>query len=484
MMHVLIIDSAPDTRKHIIDNIKTLHELTVIEAGSLEEGVQKIPQVQPLIVLYDLDMHCSNLVDFINETRYETKNCCPVFVALYNKADDIKIAQALEGGTSYIIKKDVSQRAFQKALSHILNDNDHHLKLSEQQLHCRSLSDLSPNPVFLAQKDSLQIVDANRAAASVYGYSRDELFNMSLCELADDPVHATESAGMQTVFETPVFHRKKDGRLFPANTTYRYISKNSSDLVIMSVTDMSLSEKRTAEQQALALMERRSQKNPGYQHFMAMLRGEKNERRRISQEIHDHSAQHLVSAKLKTETLMKQFAGHAVYSELIHLRDDLVAAIRSLRSLTGNLNNDLLPYSTLASSIEELAKKLGSKIRLTCMVDGVESELNSHEKLHVYRIAEEALHNVLKHSPGRSAELLLQQKQDKSIALRIFSHGMNCRDNILNNGMGLRTMQQRGELIGGKVHIKASVTGFSVELRLPANRRKKTFKLHKENVVA
>ncbi len=483
-MHVLVIDSAPDIRKRIIGNISTLDELAVFEAGSLEEGFQKIIHFQPLIILYDLGMHCSMLVDFVSKTRAGEKNYIPFFIALSNKTSDLKSTQALEGGTTYIINKDFSHHEFQEILSHIIHEKEVLLRLSEQQLHCRSLFDISSNPVFLAKRDNLQIVEANRAAASVYGYSRDELVNMSLCELADNPVQVSEAAGMQLVFENHVVHRKKDGRLFPANTSYKYISKNSSELLLMSVTDISLSEKRTAEQQAYARMERRGHRGFGDHHFLAMLRGEKNERRRISREIHDHSGQLLVSAKLKTEALMKQLAGQEVHSEIKHLRDDLAAAIRSLRNLTGSLHNDLLPCATLESSLEKLVKKLGNRIKVTCLVEAVESDLNCHEKLHIYRIAEEALQNAMKHSPGRPAELFLQQKKDKSIALRVFSHGINCCKNILNNGMGLHTMQQRGELIGGKVHIKASMNGFTVELILPGNRRKKSINSHKANIVA
>lgn len=470
---VLVIDPSPAIRKRIISSIKTIEELFVLEADSLEVAFHKIKHFQPLIILYDLEMHCSSLINFISKTRAERQNYFPIFIALSNKGDNVQSMQALEGGTSCIIKKDFSHIEFQRILSRILDKKEGLLRLSEQQSHCQSLFDLSSNPVFLAKKDSLQIVDANPAATSVYGYSRDEFINMSLCELVDDPLQVIESVCKRLVFENHVFHRKKNRRLFPAKASYRYFSKNGSDLFLMSVTDMSLSEKRTAERQALARIERRNMGGFGYHHFLAMLRGEKNERRRVAQEIHDHSGQLLVLAKLKTEGLMGQLAGQDVHSEIMQLRDDLVAAISSLRNLTGSLNNDLLPYTTLESSIDKLVKKIGSKIHVNYLVEPVEAELNSHEKLQMYRIAEEALHNAMKHSPGKYAELFLQQKKDKSIALRVFSRGVNCRGSMFNSGMGLRTMQQRGEFIGGKVLIEASMKGFTVELRLPANRRYK-----------
>jgi PAS domain S-box-containing protein len=452
MLRVLVIDSAPIIRKRLISNIGALEELTVLEADSIEVAFDKITHFQPLIILYDPGMYCSRLVDFISKTRAEGQNYNPFLIALSQKRDDFKSNKELL------------------------------LRLSEQQSLYRSLFELSSNPFILVRSDDLQIIEANRAASDVYGYSPDEFLHKHVDELVADPLKAKKVIRERIVFEATVNHRKKDGRLFPASVSYSYITKNSRELLLISVTDMSIAEKRTAEHQAFARLEGLNGGQFGYHHLMATLKGEENERRRISHEIHDHSGQLLVSAKLKTEELMHQLSGLQIHSEITHLRDKLTAAISSLRKLAGNLNSDLLPCKSLDASIEKLVGQLNSKLTVTCLLEPVEPELTDYEKSHMYRIAEEALHNAMKHSPGRSAELSLQQKNDNSIAMRIFSHGVKRRGCLTSRGMGLRTMQQRGELIGGKVRIEASTKGFTVELRLPINKRKKTCNAVNANV--
>lgn len=468
---ILVVENEPLMRKHLTSRINPCGGITVVETDDLIKAYDITNQLKPLIILYDLELQCSSLADHIVEARGKCPAYYPFYIALSTFRDDVKFALAHESGTNYIINKNFSYLEFRSILSNVLHHKELHNNLLEQQTHYWNLFELSSNPILVVNGSSLQIVEANNMALHVYGYSSGELLKTSLDALAHDPLLVKKIIQQRIVYKGNVTHRKKDGSLFPVEIAFSYFSKEGQDHVLACVTDMTLAKNRISEEKAFSLMHNAKNGACDYKYMSAILLGEENERRRITNEIHDHSGQLLVAAKLSTELLLQKLAGQPFYSDVLELRDNLATTIKSLRELTVSLNNNCLPGNNLEDSIEKLAKQMKSKIDVECFVEPLEPVLTGFEQSQIYRIAEEAMNNAVKHSTSGSAEVVLKQIRNHTLTMRIFSHGINRRKNPVNRGLGLHTMQERGEIIGGKVNIEASEKGFSVELKLPLNNR-------------
>lgn len=468
---ILVVENEPLMRKHIASRISPCGDITVVETDDLQKAYAITHELRPLIILYDLELQCSSLAHHIASAREKCPAYYPFYIALSTFRDDIKFALAHESGTNYIINKTFSYLEFRSILSNVLHHKALHNNLLEQKTHYHNLFELSSNPILVVNSSSLQIIEANSMATHVYGYSLGELLETSLDALAQDPLLVKKIIQQRIVYKGNVTHRKKDGSHFPAEIAFSYFSKEGQDLVLVCVTDMTLAKNRISEERALSRMHDSGNGVYDQKYMSAILLGEENERRRITHEIHDHSGQLLVAAKISTELLLQKHAGHDFAADIQELHDDLSVIIKSLRELTSNLNNNCLPGNNLGDSIEKLAKQMSNKIDVECFVEPVDPVLTGFEQSQIYRIAEEAMNNAVKHSTYGSAEVTLKQKRGQTLTMRIFSHGINRRRNPVNRGLGLHTMQERGRIIGGKVHIEASEKGFAVELKLPLNNR-------------
>jgi two-component system, cell cycle sensor histidine kinase and response regulator CckA len=123
------------------------------------------------------------------------------------------------------------------------------LRRSEERY--RELFDAAIDATFVIDRQTLRLIDANRMATSLYGYSRDELLAMRPQDISLEP-EATE-AFLRSVVSGPGdepqpgerMHRRKDGSQFPVEFSARRLSRDSRDVLLISCRD--LTERRAAE---------------------------------------------------------------------------------------------------------------------------------------------------------------------------------------------------------------------------------------------
>lgn len=182
------------------------------------------------------------------------------------------------------------------------------------------------------------------------------------------------------------------------------------------------------------------------------------EQGRIGQDLHDGLCQHLISIAFDTDRLQKKLAMRS-FSEAAEAKKifDLVdEAITQARHLARGLYPINLGAEGLAAALQELASKINDRFQIECVWDypgPVQVEDNA-VAIHLYRIAQEAVNNAIRHSGAKRVVIRVTAEADK-IHLVIADNGIGIREiNNGDGGMGLHIMNYRSRLIGGLLQIQ------------------------------
>ena len=183
------------------------------------------------------------------------------------------------------------------------------------------------------------------------------------------------------------------------------------------------------------------------------------ERQRIARELHDSIGQALGGVKFALESCQAQIAagaGDAAARTLQQLSGRIGAVMEEVRRVSMNLRpatlDDLGILPTLAGLSREFCA-IHQQLELELLVDVSEAEIAAPLKTAIYRIVQEALHNVVMHSGARKVCLVLRRR-DGQLELQVRDDGMGAAP-AGGAGLGLSTMRERAEITGGRFALRA-----------------------------
>jgi signal transduction histidine kinase len=204
------------------------------------------------------------------------------------------------------------------------------------------------------------------------------------------------------------------------------------------------------------------------------LRAVAEERRRIAREMHDvvaHSVSMMVVQAGGARRILDRDTERAVAAaELIERTGR--EALAEMRRLLGVLHPDehaeYAPQPTLRQLDALVERARGAGVPVTLNVEGEQRELPAGLDLAAYRVVQEALTNVVKHSGGAPTEVSVHYRAD-AVDVRIADRGSGSLNNRLEGGgHGLVGMRERVRMYGGELHAgRRRGGGFEVHVRLP-----------------
>lgn len=192
---------------------------------------------------------------------------------------------------------------------------------------------------------------------------------------------------------------------------------------------------------------------------------QEDERLRIARELHDETAQELVLLSRKLEQLKSRVGSDQVQdidNLLAMTRGTIQAVRRYSRDLRPSVLDDLGLLPALEMVVEEASSRLPAGAHL--QVVGKSRRLDEPVELALFRIAQEALRNIEKHTAATSATVELDFGAD-DVTLRVtddgkgFSAPKNMSDLIRSGKLGLIGMKERAELVGGTFELRSDPKG-------------------------
>ena len=205
-----------------------------------------------------------------------------------------------------------------------------------------------------------------------------------------------------------------------------------------------------------------------------MVRQHEDERRRLSRELHDETAQVFTAVRMQLEGLRHSLIPAAA-GRLDRLLSLVDAGIRSIRNVTNDLRPSLLDDLGLLPALRSLASDFAERTGLRVTVHAPETlpPLPAEAELALYRALQEALSNVARHAHARAVDVRVTLV-DGTLEMRVADDGVGlsgARGDVDDRGgMGLTGMRERIHAIGGQVLLvpsTAAAPGAEVRVTVP-----------------
>jgi two-component system sensor histidine kinase UhpB len=196
-----------------------------------------------------------------------------------------------------------------------------------------------------------------------------------------------------------------------------------------------------------------------------VLAGQEAERLRIAQELHDQVGQELTAALLLLSRV-RSHAPEALDSEVRDAQEAVRASLEDVRRIAIELRPEALDDLGLESALAVLGERFSGRsgLAVDLRVDEPLPALSPDAELVIYRVAQESLTNVARHSGSERAEVALE-RVDHGVVLTVRDQGHGLAGAMIP-GSGIRGMRERAALIGARLSIGQGANGHGCEVRL------------------
>jgi two-component system sensor histidine kinase UhpB len=196
-----------------------------------------------------------------------------------------------------------------------------------------------------------------------------------------------------------------------------------------------------------------------------VLAGQEAERLRIAQELHDQVGQELTAVLLGLARVEAGVAGD-LRENVGEVQEAVRESLEGIRKIAIELRPEALDDLGLESALAVLSERLAERtgLRVVLRVDPELPTLAPEVELVVYRVAQEALTNVVRHAATPEAELVLDDDEGE-LVLTVSDHGRGLVGGRAD-GTGIRGMRERATLVGGRLTVEPNGAGGGCRVRL------------------
>ena len=203
-----------------------------------------------------------------------------------------------------------------------------------------------------------------------------------------------------------------------------------------------------------------------------MINAQEEERSRIAREIHDDYQQRLAMLSIDLRNLAQSLGADSEASFRLNELWNRVGQLGTdLHRLSHRLHSSTLDNLGIVAALKALCAEFGDRhsIKVSFVAENVPRTLSKEVKLCIFRIAQEALQNVKKHSHADSAEVRVEVQEQK-VHLSISDHGIGFDSGTASkqNGIGIRSIEERVRLVGGQLSLHSRpMDGTKVDVWVP-----------------
>ena len=206
-----------------------------------------------------------------------------------------------------------------------------------------------------------------------------------------------------------------------------------------------------------------------------LIESQENERKRIAGELHDSLGQNLLIIKNRALLGLTPDAPATVSIEQLNeISSTATQAIEEVREIARNLRPYKLDRLGLTKALESIIEQAAdsSEINFSFLVDPVDGLFSKEAEINLYRVVQESINNILKHSQATDVHLRVA-REAHSVGLEIKDNGVGfdteavTGEDAERRGFGLAGIAERARIIGGKHSIRSSPgNGTTITLKI------------------
>ena len=311
----------------------------------------------------------------------------------------------------------------------------------------------------------------NRGAERLYGWKSEEVLGRPVQEVLQtefpQPLSEIKAQVLREgSWEGELAHSLRDrNRIFVSSRWTLWSNQRGKPLGFLEL-NTDITERKRAEESLRSLSAR-------------LLTMQDDERRRIARELHDSAGQVLVALALNLASLKQDAKGlgeraERVYNESLELLHRLTQELRTMSYL---LHPPLLEEAGLPAAIRWFAEGFATRTNLAVEVDIAPDlpRMSRETEMAIFRLIQEALTNVHRHSGSPSAAVRLAEDAE-NVVVEVEDRGKGMPAEIMNSaqagtvGVGLQGMRERIRQVGGRFEIKSGEGGTNIVAVLPFSR--------------
>lgn len=386
---------------------------------------------------------------------------------------------------------------------------DHQEKAYEELVRTKAmylgLFEFAPDAMVVVNRDG-HLVQVNAQAERLFGYGRDEMLDKPVEMLMPERFRQRHIGHQRSYFDKPrvrpmgmgleLYGKRKDGSEFPLDIFLGPLEIEKDIFVVSVVRDISrrrqmeeelkksrdeletrvhvrtqelevINEELQTEIEKCQKIENKLRESESYLRHLSteLLTAQEKERRRVAQEIHDSIGSFLAAIKFKIEDVLSEAGDKNLQAEsaLKSVTPVIQGAIDETRRIQMALRPSILDDLGILATIKWFCRQFESTythISIKQEIDIQEDEVVDPLKIIIFRVLQEAMNNIAKHSKA-DLVLLFLRKTKKEIQLVIQDNGQGfdlpeaqSRKSI-TRGLGLSSMRERTELSGGSFTIES-----------------------------
>jgi PAS domain S-box-containing protein len=355
---------------------------------------------------------------------------------------------------------------------------------AESERRYRAIFDQAAELMGAATPDG-KMIEVNKVALDMLGLERTQILGKPIWEIPWQPHSSAYQQRLANQFQGAVegaaagetvrqSHRLVDPigneRVFDFIATPVKDDRGSVDFLAARSRDVT---ERVRAEEALRRSRQRSQELS-----RRLIEAQEQERSHIARELHDHVGQALTAVKLNLETIERGGDDRAIFERVSDSRNIVVELLEEVRTLALELRPPMLDDLGLVAALRWYTNRQAERAGLGMEFRAPDSPVQLEDEVAsaCFRVAQEAITNVVKHANAQRLSVQLSREED-DLVLTVRDDGIGFDANALSEGppdrasMGTIGMQERVFLVGGRLSIESQPgKGTTVQARFPLKR--------------
>jgi PAS domain S-box-containing protein len=327
----------------------------------------------------------------------------------------------------------------------------------------RAIFDAAPDGCLVVDPEGA-IREVNTQTERLFGWPREELLGQTIDMLVPSALRDGHAQHRHAFARHPrrrpmaagleLTGQRRDGTTFPAEISLSPWEREGGEVwVVCAIRDVS------AQNRLKNFSE-------------GALRATEDERQRIARELHDDTAQRLATLILRVRVLAEEADSTARRALLEQIRAEIVEAAEGVKRIARGLRPPELEEVGLAAAVHAHVRSLreGTDFQIEASLAEVDAHLGMTAKLALYRIIQEALSNVMRHSEAASARVILRKEgTDVIVEVRDSGQGFEIPGPAGDGrGLGIVGMHERASMIGARLSLESVPgEGTNVKVTIP-----------------
>lgn len=459
--HILVIEDNPGDYLLVEEFISEyIYQPKITKASNFKQALIELTNPQNLfdVVLMDLTLPDKGGEELVNEMT-QFLPFYPVLILTGYADIEFSIQSIATGISDYLLKDDLNGTVLYKSIIYAIERKKSTALIEDSEKKYSDLFNLSPQPMWVFDLETLKFLQVNMAAVEHYGYTKEEFLGMTILDIRPaDQILKTQEALLQreandnSVFTNSFKHKKKSGETMSVEVYTTRIIINEREC--RSVIAVDVSERNEYEHKITK----------------AIIKTQEEERYEIGGELHDNVCQILATSMISLG-MMKKYIEPTAEQWYNSTKEYINLASDEIRNLSHRLAPAFFDDSNFEVAIEVLLNSFNAagEYEIDVEFDNKVSaiDLSLELQLNLYRIVQEQLRNIMKYAKASKIIVKFSVVEDMLI-LSLTDNGVGFITDKSKSGIGMANMKRRAELFSGSFFINSSPgNGCSVVVKVP-----------------